>query len=214
MNLQDLRNLVNQGESNSLEFKRKIAYPMKVIREVVAFANTSGGILLVGVNDEGNITGLKNPDGEAFVLKNAIQKNIKPFLKFRMEDIKVNTDRKVLAFHIPESRRKPHFIKENGMSECFIRIRDRSVKATREMIEILRKSRSRRGTYIEFGNLEKTLLEHLDIHGRLTLDDFVSTADLNRKDVSQSLVRLVLADVIQVEPGEGQDTYINNPNIE
>jgi len=214
MDLLSLKRLVARGESDSLEFKRKIAFPLKVIREVVAFANSNGGTLLVGVNDEGNITGLKNPDGEAFVLKKAIQEHIKPFLKYRIEEIKINADRKILAFHIPESRRKPHFIKSQGKNECFIRIDDRSVKATREMVEILRRSKSRRGTYIRFGDLEKTLLHHLDTHGRLTLDELVRVADISRRHASQSLVRLVLADVVQVQPGEGQDIYTNNPKIE
>ena len=43
-----LRNLVAKGEGHMLEFKRKAAFPEKIIREMIAFANTSGGVLVGG----------------------------------------------------------------------------------------------------------------------------------------------------------------------
>ena len=214
MDLQELKRLVSLGESGTLEFKRKVAYPEKVIREIVAFANSAGGVLLVGVNDHGHISGLKDPHGEAHVLELAIRRFIRPFLKYRKEEISITSDKKVLAFHIPASRKKPHFIRKRNNHECFIRINDRSVKATREIIEILRKSNNQRGTYINYGTSEQILLRYLEEHGFITLDDFIKIADISRKDASRSLVKLVLAEVILVEPGEGRDIYLNNPNIE
>ncbi|MDZ7649627.1 MAG: ATP-binding protein [Cytophagales bacterium] len=47
-----------------LEFKRKAAYPEKIVRELIAFANTEGGTLLVGVDDDKSIPGVKYPDEE------------------------------------------------------------------------------------------------------------------------------------------------------
>lgn len=65
--IQTLRKLVAQGEGATLEFKRKAAHPEKIICEMVAFANTQGGTLLVGVSDDGNLAGLKFPDEEALL---------------------------------------------------------------------------------------------------------------------------------------------------
>ena len=47
-----LRRLVSQGEGQHLEFKRKASYPDKIVRELIAFANSQGGTLLVGVDDD------------------------------------------------------------------------------------------------------------------------------------------------------------------
>ncbi|MEQ8573732.1 MAG: ATP-binding protein, partial [Fulvivirga sp.] len=51
MTFQELKRLVSQGESETLEFKRKVAHPEKIVKEIVAFANTKGGKLLIGVSD-------------------------------------------------------------------------------------------------------------------------------------------------------------------
>ncbi|MCC9000008.1 MAG: ATP-binding protein, partial [Candidatus Contendobacter sp.] len=52
--------LISQGESGSLEFKEAQVRPESLAREMVAFANTLGGIILVGVTDDGAITGVSN----------------------------------------------------------------------------------------------------------------------------------------------------------
>src|SRR5688572_4742840 len=79
--VQDLRKLVSRGENASLEFKRKAAYPDKIVREMIAFANTDGGTLLVGVGDDKSLAGLKYPEGESHVIREALKK-CRPSLKF------------------------------------------------------------------------------------------------------------------------------------
>ncbi len=74
MTLQELHALVRQGESQYLEFKAKVNHPEKIIREIIAFANTKGGRLIIGVHDDGNIVGLKDATEAHFHLQQAIQK--------------------------------------------------------------------------------------------------------------------------------------------
>ena len=69
MDLAELRKLVRQGEGENLEFKRKATHPDKIAREIIAFANTTGGILLVGVDDDKSIYGCKYADEEAFAIQ-------------------------------------------------------------------------------------------------------------------------------------------------
>ena len=57
-----LRRLVSQGEGQHLEFKRKASFPEKIVRELIAFANTEGGTLLIGVDDDKSIPGVKFPE--------------------------------------------------------------------------------------------------------------------------------------------------------
>lgn len=55
----DLHTLLRQGESSGLEFKRDDLRPEQLAREVVALANFQGGRILVGVGDDGTVTGVQ-----------------------------------------------------------------------------------------------------------------------------------------------------------
>src|SRR5687767_10489320 len=72
--VQELKKLVAQGEGPFLEFKRKASFPEKIIREMIAFANTRGGTLLLGVGDDGTLPGLKYPEDESHVIHQALKK--------------------------------------------------------------------------------------------------------------------------------------------
>ena len=72
MEMREIKRLIFGGENEHVEFKRKINHPEKVIREVVAFANTGGGHLFVGVDDDKSIVGCKFADEEDFILQKAI----------------------------------------------------------------------------------------------------------------------------------------------
>ena len=74
LDLRNLRNLVRHGEGLRLEFKMKVKFPEKIIKELVAFANTEGGHLFVGVSDAGVIEGVKFAEEEQFLLERAIEK--------------------------------------------------------------------------------------------------------------------------------------------
>ena len=52
MTLQEVKELAVKGEGLQIEFKKKAAYPEKIVREVIALANTQGGTLLIGVDDD------------------------------------------------------------------------------------------------------------------------------------------------------------------
>jgi predicted HTH transcriptional regulator len=70
--LKDLRQLVRQGEGQQLEFKLKSNHPDKIMKEVVAFANSEGGKLLIGVADNKELIGLKYPDEDEYIISKSI----------------------------------------------------------------------------------------------------------------------------------------------
>lgn len=107
MDLRELRELVRRGESSTLEFKLKANHPEKIVREIVAFANTDGGILLVGVGDDGSIPGLKFADDEEFTLVRAIEKYCFPEIRYDLERLAVTDDREVLIFRICPAKKNP-----------------------------------------------------------------------------------------------------------
>ena len=71
MTLQEVKELAGKGEGLQIEFKKKAAYPEKIVREVIALANTQGGTLLIGVDDDGTVSGQRFIEEEIFVMDKA-----------------------------------------------------------------------------------------------------------------------------------------------
>ena len=204
--LQQLKKLVEQGEGLTLEFKRKAAHPEKIVREMIAFANTRGGILLVGVSDDRTIAGLKFPEGESHVIHDALKK-CKPKLEVEERFIPVSTTSYVLYYHIPESKRKPHYVLVDERKESYVRVADQSIKASKEVLEIARRSNNKKGVHFYFGEHERTLMQYLDVHSTITISKFSEITKLQRFYASKKLVLLVLGGVLIITPHERGDLY-------
>lgn len=208
MDLRSLTELTRQGEGKRLEFKLKTNHPEKIVRELVAFANTGGGKLLVGVDDAGNIKGLKYPDGDLFVLNKAIRTLCFPPLPFTTERISVGNEKEVLVYHIAHSPDKPHYVQqEDGRKIVYVRIDDRSVQASREVFQIMQRSGAGRDVKFSYGEKEKKLMQILDEQPSVTVESFAVKAGIPRKTASRTLVLLVLANVLEVHPDGLADQF-------
>jgi hypothetical protein len=198
--------MISQGEGQHLEFKTKATFPDKIVQEMIAFANASGGTLLVGVNDEGHLTGLKNPEGESHVIHKSILK-CKPKLQFTEKFIALSDKKTAILYEIPEGDKKPYqFVNESDKS-AFIRVLDKSVKVSRELLEILRRKGKKKDIKFRYGDEEQLLMQYLDKNSTITLHEFMKIAKLNRYHSSRKLILLVLANVLVITPQPGVDYY-------
>src|SRR5688500_15673882 len=128
--VQELRKLVAQGEGSYLEFKRKAAYPDKIVRELIAFANTRGGTLLLGVGDDGSLPGLKYPEDESHVMHDALKK-CRPSLPLTEYFIPIGNARTVIRYDVAVSEKKPHYHIVDEAKESYVRINDQSIRSSR-----------------------------------------------------------------------------------
>jgi len=212
MNLLELRDLVSKGEGQHLEFKLKATFPEKIVREMVGFANSGGGQLLVGVDDDGRIAGLKFATEERFVIERAIQKHAAPQLKYNSEFIPLNEKRSVLLYRVSESRRKPVYFLENpaasSRGEAFIRYQDKTIKASPELVQILKRSRGKKSPVIKLGSEERQLFNYIEKHGKATVMEFMHICGLGRPLASQKLVDLVQSNILQIVADEKADYFI------
>jgi len=208
MNVKELKNLVRQGEGVSLEFKLKATHPEKIIREIVAFANSKGGKLLLGVNDDKTIPGLKFVDEEEYILVRAIERNCYPPINYELERIAITDERDVLVFTIPKSKEKPHYVQlENEQkSKAYVRVKDRSVQASREVKQILRRE-NEDGIKFTYGEKEKILMIFLAENQKITIEKFAEIARISPRSASHTLVLLVLSNVLKIQPDEVMDWY-------
>lgn len=216
MELKRIRHLVSGGESVTVEFKRKVAHPEKIIKELVAFANTRGGYLFIGVNDDGTIPGLKFPEDHIYLLEKAIEKYCRPALPYDIDTIQLSEDRWVVLVQVEESLRKPHYIissLDENKKTTFVRAGDKSIQASREMREIIRRRNNPKNIKFNYGEKEKKLFEYLELHQNITLPDFCKLAEISPYRASRTLILLTLANVIKIAPDDKGDKYSLSGNI-
>ncbi len=207
MTLQEVKSLAAKGEGLRIEFKKKATFPEKILRELIAFANTSGGDLLIGVDDDGTISGQRYIEEEVFVMEKAIRELILPALDYELFTLKINEKKGVAVFKVPMSPNRPHYLKVKDRKQAFVRVEDRSVQASREVWEILRRGRNPRDMVFTYGRKEEILMKALGEADKITLKEFAKAASLPKFLASKTLVRLVLANVLEIHPQEAEDFF-------
>lgn len=211
MDLNDLRRLVRAGEHLHLEFKRKANHPDKIIRELVAFANTEGGTLLVGVDDDGTIYGSKYPIEDEYALRQSINRHVSPTLPVTISQIGVTARRSVLVFEVSESLQKPHRVQEANAKRAYVRVRDMTVQASREMVSLMHHSRRERGVKITYGEKEREILKLLEEHSKTTLEETRRRLQISKRRASGLLVTLVRAGLVRIHPTAQEDFFTLAP---
>jgi predicted HTH transcriptional regulator len=136
----DLITLLSRTEGKTLEFKRDLSSPEGALKAVVAFANTSGGVLVLGVEDgTKKVKGIPNILAEEERLANLIADSISPRL---VPSIEVMPWRKtqVLAVEIYPSANRPHYLNRLGAEEgVFVRVGSTNRRADQVLIEEMRR---------------------------------------------------------------------------
>lgn len=132
----DLQELLKRPEGKTLEFKRDLSSPEGVLRSIAAFANTAGGVLLIGVEDGSRrVRGIADPLEAEARLANLIADSIQPRL---MPEIEILPWRRtnVLGIEIYPSASRPHLLKDY----VFVRIGSSNRRADKALIEEMRRS--------------------------------------------------------------------------
>ncbi len=203
-----LRRLVMEGEGQHLEFKRKVSHPEKIVREMIAFANSEGGTLLIGVDDDGTLAGVKYPDEEIMTVREAIHKHMKQPLVYHDTVIELSQNKFVIRLDIPPSEKRPlYFTTDAKERESYVRMKDMSIKASPQMNEIIRRKRQNKNIRFYFAEHELALMKYLDSNPFITLHQFQKLTGLNQFTASRKLILLVLANVLKISATEKGDIY-------
>lgn len=116
----NIQQLVDRGESETLEFKEK--FDERAIESAVAFANTNGGIVLIGVSDNGRINGIKTGKESLKNWANQMSQSTEPRLIPEIKDYELDTKefgrKTIVAIRIREFPIKPVSLK----GRCFKRV--------------------------------------------------------------------------------------------
>ena len=215
LTLYELNELIEAGENQYTEFKRKFTEPEKIAKEMLAFANTHGGKILFGIDDDKSVVGVESEKGEIEYIDLAAKFFCEPQINYSLDIMHIYR-KDVIVVNIPESFQKPHRLIENGKSDedetkVYIRVKDRSVQASKETIKVLKKLRQDAPPQIiNLGDKEKALIEYLQSNERVTLKQFREFLNLSNRRASRILVNLVRADIIRLHNHEKEDFYTLN----
>jgi len=193
-----VKSLIEKGENQQLDFKFEITNAKKMAKTFSAFANTIGGKLLIGVKDNGKISGVRSEE-EAYMAESAAQLFCKPEVKFSIKKWVVE-GKCILEVEIPTSRSRPHFAKdEKGEWIAYVRVGDQNIKANRILVNVWKNEGKKHGVLINYGKEEKTLIDFLNGNERISLTRFIKIARTNRERAERMLVKLILMKVIDLE---------------
>ena len=206
--MKELQQLIFSGESDTLDFKKRISQPDRIARTLASFANTRGGIILVGVMDNGKISGI-DPEEEKHILEQAAYHFCDPPVKIFFKELE-DEDKTVLKVIIPESSQKPHLVKVGEDDwRGYIRVKDETVQTSKMVLKVLdtEPEKATEKFFPEYEPAELLLLEFLEINRRITLKQFSKLVNFSQRRAYRTLVRMVLLGAIRLHDKEKEDYY-------
>nr|WP_319270247.1 RNA-binding domain-containing protein [uncultured Draconibacterium sp.] len=189
--------LIAEGEHQQQDFKFCINDSKKIAKSLVAFANTDGGRLLIGVKDNGKIAGISS-DEEFYMVEAAAKIYSKPQIDFTTRQWTLE-GKTVLEIGIESSDEKPHFAKdENGKWLAYIRQKDENILAHKIQIEVWKKEKSKKGVYVSYSDNERFLIDYLRNNQSITFSKFIRKARLSRRAAEEILSNFVIIDIVKM----------------
>lgn len=195
--VQYIKKLIEQGENQQLDFKFEISDAKKIARTFSAFANTDGGKLLVGVKDNGVISGIRT-DEEDYMVESAADIFCRPAIKYHTKKWNIN-GKWILEVIIPRVKKKPVYAKaEDGRWMAYVRVNDQNMLANSVMLNVWKTESRRKGIYIRYGSREKTLLKVLKENAFASSKMLAEKTGIKKFIVEKILVKLIIIGVVEI----------------
>jgi predicted HTH transcriptional regulator len=216
MRYRELLDFIEEGENIQVEFKRKFSTYDKIAREMIAFANTKGGYLLFGIDDDKKIIGVESEKETTELVKDTALNYCEPPLDYSIEYREIES-KEIVIVTIHESIKKPHRIQDYKSelditnAVVTIRVNDKSVQASKEMIRILRAqfNQSALKKYI-LGPNEKTVFEYLSKVERINVKELSNLVNISERRASRTLVKMVRANLLMIHTKDNGEEFFTS----
>lgn len=208
-----IEKLIRQGEHQQLDFKFQVNDARKIARSMASFANTDGGRLLIGVKDNGKISGIRSEE-EIYMIETAAHLYTRPEVQFTPVIWEVE-DKTVLEVVIAPSRQKPHYVKEEGGKEkVYVREQDRVIEANGVIQQLWKMDKKRSGENVSFSKPVTKLLQRMKRKGPVGFRFIRQVMQLSPAETEQILANLINWEVIEMKPGERGYRFEINEEID
>ena len=209
--LHHITKLIAEGEHQQLDFKFEISDAHKIARTLVAFANTDGGRLLIGVKDNGILAGVRSEE-EYYMVESAAKLYCRPAVDFTVKEWNLNK-KNILEVIILRSADRPHFAQQqDGTWLSYHRVGDQNFVANRILLRVWKSEHAPKGVYLKFTDPERFILGHLETNPSITLSKFMRLAGISRNKAESILVRFILLKMIRMNFTENLTFFTLNPS--
>ncbi len=201
-----LRKYLKDGEGTTLDFKQSVSSAAKIAKTMVSFANTKGGVLLMGVRDNKTLCGVRSED-EKYMLDMAAHFYCRPELN--IEIIEHEAEGKVLLeVKVPDGSDKPYYAKdEEGKWWVYVRVNDKSLLASKTTVDFLKRQQQNLQNPVPMGHIERGILDYLSKNERITMMQICKMFNISRRRASRTLVNLMSLGVVRSHTTEKTEFY-------
>ena len=201
-----IKKLILSGEHQQLDFKFEISDSRKIAKTLVAFSNTDGGTLLIGVKDNGNISGVHS-DEEFYMVQAAASMYCKPEIIFESKRWVVD-GKTVLEVIITKGTNYPYFAQTDPDKWlAYVRVKDENILATAVHLKVWKNKTHDSGILIEYSGKVKKLLEYLEFNPSISISKFCRTAFLPKSAAENIMADLIYFGLIETVYSDNHFIY-------
>jgi len=201
-----IKNLISEGEHQRLDFKFEISDSKKIARSLVAFANTDGGRLLIGVKDNGIVAGVRSEE-EYYMVEGAAKIHCKPEIVFSTKEWRLE-GKLVLEIIVDKSPDKPHYAPDRDEKwKVFVRVNDQNLLANKVLLQVWKHQNNATAVMVRYREQEEILMHFLQENEHITLSGFSRIAGIPRFMAEKILVNFILLNIIRMDITEKQTYY-------
>ncbi|HOZ30524.1 MAG TPA: ATP-binding protein [Bacteroidales bacterium] len=195
----DILNRIQAGEGINLDFKHSISDAKKIARSLAAFANTEGGSLLIGVRDNGSISGISSEE-EYYMIETAALLHCRPEVKFSYKN-HIISGKSVLEIIIDKSSELPHSAPDqDGKHKYYVRVRDENIIAPRTLVETWKRGKKNiKGIKLKINDTVELLLNDIKENGSISKSQLMRVTGIRSAEADKLLVNLMLMKIIDIE---------------
>lgn len=196
-----LISLIREGEHQQQDFKYRVTDALKLAKSVSAFANTDGGRLLIGVRDDGQMSGVRSEE-EIYMMHQAAYRYCRPEASIKFDTFHIDGRTIVIATVPPSDKRPVCIVNQDDKPRAYIRIADENIVASPVHLALWREAQKLQGTVLTYNDDIRNILDVMQ--GRKTLNQIVRLSKLPRYKVVIFLARLIRFGTAQWEYSDQQ----------
>lgn len=198
--------MIKEGEHQQQDFKLRIDDSNKIAKSLVAFANTNGGRLLIGVKDNGTVSHI-NSEEELHMVEAAATMYCEPNVKYISQVWKID-NLSVLEIYIEPSDNRPHFaLDKNDQKTAYIRKNDQNIKANGVLIEYWNLEKEKQDITFLYDEEKEKLFKYL--RGKESIS-FLKTSRITKlsfDNTEEMLAKLIAWNIIKINIHEKAFSY-------
>lgn len=196
-----LISLIREGEHQQQDFKYRVTDALKLAKSISAFANTDGGRLLIGVRDDGQMSGVRSEE-EIYMMHQAAYRYCRPEASIKFDTFHIDGRTIVIATVPPSDKRPVCVVNQDDKPRAYIRIADENIVASPVHLALWREAQKTQGTVLTYNDDIRNILDVMQ--GRKTLNQIVRLSKLPRYKVVILLARLIRFGTAQWEYSDQQ----------